>query len=338
MHEPGPGASETVVVITGASSGIGRDTALRYASLRARLVLAARSQDALQTVANDCLTAGAAAVLVQVTDIAESDQVQRLFDAAISRFGQFDIVVQCAAITAFGRFEDVPVAVFDSIVRTNLLGSANVARCALVHFQAAGQGHLVLIGSLLGTAAAPYQSAYVVSKFGLNGLVRLLRQENRHHRGIRVHGVYPGPVDTPVYGTAANYFGRAPRVPPTAVSPETIVARIVRVTERQRSSERQVGWMNRPAILAYRLIPSLYDAAISPFLRAVAFTAGPTETTSGNVYVASATELAPHAAERSTPTIEARRAVEVGSAAPAFDAEVQQSGAEARSEDTRQSG
>ncbi|TPG35654.1 SDR family NAD(P)-dependent oxidoreductase [Mycolicibacterium hodleri] len=285
MHEPGPGRSETVVV-TGASSGIGRDTALRYASRHARLVLASRSRETLQTVANECLAAGAAAVLVQATDIAESDQVQRLFDTATARFGQLDIVIQCAAITAFSRFEDLPVAVFDSIVRTNLLGSANVARCALVHFQGTGTGHLVLIGSLLGTAAAPYQSAYVVSKFGLNGLVRLLRQENQHHRGIRVHGVYPGPVDTPVYQTAANYFGRAPRVPPTAVSPETIVAKIVRATGRRRSSERQVGWMNRPAILAYRLIPSLYDAAIGPFLRAVAFTSGPTESNSGNVYTA----------------------------------------------------
>jgi hypothetical protein len=91
-------------------------------------------------------------------------------------------------------------------------------------------------------------------------------------------------VDTPVFGTAGNYFGRTPRVPPTAVAPGTIVASIVRATGRSKSSERQVGWMNRPAIAAYHLIPSVYDALIGPFLRAVAFTSGPSDSTDGNVF------------------------------------------------------
>lgn len=283
MDEMEADASQ-VVVVTGASSGIGKETALRYAGRHAHLALASRSEESLQRVADECRKTGAAEVIVQATDIADAVQVQQLFDTAVARFGRVDVAAQCAAITAFGRFEDLPVDVFDEVVRTNLLGSANVARSALTHFQANGTGHLVLVGSLLGTMAAPYQSAYVVSKFALNGLVRLLRQENRHHAGIRVHGVYPGPVDTPVYGTAGNYFGRAPRVPPTAVAPATIVAAIVRATDRQRSSERQVGWMNRPAIVAYHLIPSIFDAVIGPFLRAVAFTSGPSESTAGNVF------------------------------------------------------
>ncbi len=275
-----------VVVLTGASSGIGRDTALRYAARNARLALASRSEESLRLVAAECREAGAAEVIIRSTDIADAAAVQKLFDTAITRFGRIDIAIQCAAITAFGRFEDLPVDVFDGIVRTNLLGAANVARSALIHFRESGTGHLVLIGSLLGTTAAPYQSAYVVSKFALNGLVRLLRQENRHLPGIKVHGVYPGPVDTPVYGTAGNYFGRTPRVPPTAVGPGSVVSAIVRATGRRRSSERQVGWFNRPAILAYRLMPSVFDAAIGAFLRATAFEADATESTPGNVFKA----------------------------------------------------
>lgn len=284
MNDLGATTISEMVVVTGASSGIGRETALRYAGRHARLALAARSEETLQQVAEDCRAAGAAEVLVHATDIADAAQVQSLFDTAIARFGRVDIVVQCAAITAFGRFEDLPADVFDKVVRTNLFGSANVARCALVHFQARGAGHLVLIGSLLGVTAVPYQSAYVVSKFALHGMVRLLRQENRHSPGIKVHGVYPGPVDTPVFGAAGNYFGRTPRVPPTAVAPGTVVAAIVRATGRQQSSERQVGWMNRPAIVAYHLIPSIFDALIGPFLRAVAFTSGPSDSTDGNVF------------------------------------------------------
>lgn len=273
-----------MVVVTGASSGIGRATALSYAGRQARLALAARSGDVLQLVAQECLSAGAAEVLVCTTDISDADQVQRLFDMTVARFGRVDVAVQCAAITAFGRFEDLPTAVFDGVVRTNILGAANVARSALTHFRERGSGHLVLIGSLLGMTAVPYQSAYVVSKFALTGLVRLLRQENRHLPGIRVHGVYPGPVSTPVYNTAGNYYGRAPRVAPTAVAPATIVAAIVRATDRPRSSERQVGWMNRPVIVAYHVIPAIFDAVIGPLLRAVTFSSVPTQATAGNVF------------------------------------------------------
>lgn len=284
MNQSEPSDVSQIVVVTGASSGIGRETAIRYAGRGATVVLAARSEDTLEEVAVECRAAGAAAVVVQPTDIADAGQVQRLFDVAIAEFGRVDVAAQCAAITAFGRFEDLPVDVFDGIVRTNLLGAANVARAAIVHFQSAGTGHLVLVGSLLGRTAVPFQSAYVVSKFALRGLVRVLRQENRRFPGIKVHGIYPGPVDTPVYATAGNYFGRAPRVPPTAVSPGTIVGAIVRATDGRRSSEREVGWMNRPAIFAYAVLPSLFDAVIGPFLKVVAFTSGPIESTAGNVF------------------------------------------------------
>lgn len=271
-----------VVVVTGASSGIGEETALRYAGHGARLALAARNKDALHHVADKCRAAGAADVLVHTADIAVCEEVEAVFDEAADRFGRIDIVVQSAAITAFGRFEDVPAEVFDNIVRTNIIGSANVARCALNHFRHTGTGHLVLIGSLLGTVAVPYQSPYVATKFATAGLVRSLRQENRHLNGIRIHGVYPGPVETPVYRTASNFYGRSPRVPPTAVKPSTVVSAIVRATDRQRSSERQVGVANRPAIAMYRMLPGLFDTLVGPFLRAVAFTREPTEPTAGN--------------------------------------------------------
>lgn len=266
------GDTGQVVVITGASSGIGREVALQYARRRARLVLASRSEDSLREVAEECSGAGAADVLVQATDIAECDDVQKLFDVAVTTFGRVDVTVQSAAITAFGRFEDVPADVFEAIIRTNLLGSANVARGALTHYQQRGTGHLILVGSLLGAVAVPYQSAYVASKFALCGLVRSLRQENRNLPGVRVHGVYPGPVDTPVYGTAENYLGQTPRVPPTADTAATIAKAIVRASDRKKSTERQIGWFNLPAIAAYHLLPRAFDAVIGPLVRATTFT------------------------------------------------------------------
>jgi short-subunit dehydrogenase len=279
---PGP-----VVVVVGASSGIGKETALAYARRHARLALASRSEEALERVAAECRRAGAADVVVRSTDIGEAHQVQSLFDLAEARFGRVDVAAQCAAVTAFGRFEDLPVDVFDAVVRTNLLGAVNVARSALRVFHARGAGHLVVVGSLLGVMAAPYQSAYVVSKFAISGLVRALRQENRHLAGVRIHGVYPGPVDTPVYGTAGNYFDRTPRVPPTADAPAVIAAAIVRATDRSRSSERHIGVVNRPAILAYRLLPRLFDAVIGPVLQATSFSGSRPARCAGNTLGAS---------------------------------------------------
>ncbi|MBX7449375.1 SDR family NAD(P)-dependent oxidoreductase [Mycolicibacterium sp. 3033] len=281
--------STKVVVITGASSGIGRATALRYSGRGARLVLAARSERDLHDVAEQCRRSGAGGVLVAPTDIADAGQVQKTFDRAIETFGGVDVAAQCAAITAFGRFEDIPTEVFDAIITTNLIGAANVARCALAHFHCRGRGQLVLVGSLLGVTAVPYQSAYVASKFALRGLVRSLRQENRHLPGVRVHGIYPGPVDTPVYASAANFLHRqSPRVPPTSDAPGTIAAAIVRAAEKSTSTERQVGWSNRPAIATYLMTPFLFDAVIGPLVRRIMFTPDatpdPRAPSTGNVF------------------------------------------------------
>lgn len=280
--------SDKVVVITGASSGIGRETALQYAARGARLVLAARSERDLQDVAERCRRAGAGGVVVAPTDIADADQVRRTFDLAIETYGGVDVAAQCAAITAFGRFEDVPTEVFDAVIATNLLGAANVARCALSHFQPRGRGQLVLVGSLLGVTAVPYQSAYVAGKFALCGLVRALRQENRHLPGVRVHGIYPGPVDTPVYASAANFLDQqSPRVPPASDAPGTIAAAIIRAAEKSTSTERQVGWFNRPAIATYRIVPFLFDAVVGPLVRRVMFTPESESskgTSAGNVF------------------------------------------------------
>ena len=291
IQSPGDTSSE-VVVVTGASSGIGKETALLFAGRHARLSLGSRSEDALERVAGDCRKAGAGDVVIQSTDIAEADQVQELFDVTLARFGRIDIVAQCAALTAFGRFEDLPVDVFDTVVRTNLLGAANVARSALTHFRERGRGHLVLLGSLLGQAAMPYQSAYVVSKFGVHGMVRALRQEHSHLRGVKVHGIYPGPVNTEMSANAGNYFGRTARVPPTAVGAATVAAAIVRATTRGHSTERHVGWFNRPMVVAYRLVPSIFDAVAGRLTRALIFTGKAIEITEGNVSKALAAEPA----------------------------------------------
>ena len=112
-----------VVLIAGASSGIGLQTALCYAERGARLVLAARSLGALQDAEDQCLQAGAAATLVVVTDVVEPARVDTMLEEAVARFGQIDVAVGCVGVAAFGRFEDVPADVFEAVVRTNWLSA-----------------------------------------------------------------------------------------------------------------------------------------------------------------------------------------------------------------------
>ncbi len=271
------------VLITGASSGIGRATALRYAARGCQLILAARGLDALQAAASECFEAGAAGVLIQPTDISERTQVEELFGVATARFGEIDVVVQNAAVAAFGRFTEVPADIFDMVIRTNVLGAANVARCALSHFCLRGQGQLVIVGSVLGHAAVPYMGAYVTGKFAITALIRILRQEIREMPGIVVHGIYPGAVDTPVYPLAANYFGRLAKVLPVNDSPAAVARAVVEAADSGRPSERQVGWTNYPMLAGYRLLPRVFDVLVSPLMKAGSFAREALPPTSGNV-------------------------------------------------------
>ena len=205
MTTPATGAR--VVLITGASSGIGRATALAFARQGTRLVLAARPSASLTEVSAQCVTEGGSAIAVP-TDTADAGAVDALFQAAVEAYGRVDAVVHSAAVVAYGRFDEVPVDVFDRVMQTNLIGTANVARAALRLFRIQQGGSLVVVGSLLGKIAVPYMSSYVTSKWALHGLVRVLQIEAKHTPGISVSMVWPGSVNTPAYAQAANYAGR----------------------------------------------------------------------------------------------------------------------------------
>jgi NAD(P)-dependent dehydrogenase (short-subunit alcohol dehydrogenase family) len=273
------------VLITGASSGIGRATAQRFARRGARLVLVARSAAGLRDAEAECLEAGARDVLCCPADIGERAEVQAAFAAAVDRFGTLDAVIQNAGIAVFGRFADVPADVFDTIIRTDVIGAANVARAALEHFTPVGRGHLVIVGSLLGHTAVPYMGPYVMSKFAITALIRMLRQEVKDTKGvndIHVHGIYPGAVDTPIYPLSANYFGRRAHVLPFNDAADKQARAIVAAIDSGRPSERQVGILNVPMLIGYRLLPRVFDTIVGPLIRMAAFARDVQPPTPGN--------------------------------------------------------
>jgi short-subunit dehydrogenase len=252
---------DAVVLITGASSGIGRATALAFAAEGARLVLASRSQEALAEVEHDCRARGGQ-VLVVPTDIADPAAVERLARLAVQRFGQIDVWVEAVAVGIAGPLGSESVDEIRRLVDTNVFGIALCARAALATFQAQGHGTLVLLGSLLSVFPNPLVPLYSMTKFAIRGLALNLQQAVARHPRIRVCLVLPGPVDTPFFERAANHSGRQLRAIPPAYAPERLAATILACARRPR---RQVttGVLSHLALSAHRMAPRVTESLVA---------------------------------------------------------------------------
>ena len=276
-------AGSRVVVVTGASSGIGLATALRLAGRGDRLVLSSRSLEALHRAEDACRDAGAAGTLVVPADVADDDAVETVLAEALDRFGRVDAWVTTAAVVAYGRFEDVPADVFRKVIETNTVGTANVARTALRHFRSVGSGTLVLTGSLLGEITTPFMSSYVTSKWAVRGLGRLLDIENRDVKDVRVCVVSPGPVDTPVYAQAASYAGRIGRPPPPIDKADKVAAAIEGCLDNPKARV-SVGPANGLVRLGFSAMPWAFDRLVTPLMRLTGLSRQHTAPTDGNVF------------------------------------------------------
>jgi NAD(P)-dependent dehydrogenase (short-subunit alcohol dehydrogenase family) len=279
---PDTGAPPTVLV-TGASSGIGRATALEAAGRRARLVLVARGTGPLEEAAQEARAAGATEVVVCPADVNDADAIGAVVGATVDRFGRLDAVVHAAQVMAYGRIEDLPREVYETVVDTATHGTANVARVVLPVFRRQGAGHLVVVNSLLGSVTAPLMGAYVTGKWGQLGLARVLQQETRDAPGVEVSIIQPGGVDTPIYFQAASWAGSTGRPPPPVYSAERLGRRVVALLDRPRR-QVQAGIFNPLITAGFRLAPAVFDFLVGPLLQRMAIANDDAPPTEGNVF------------------------------------------------------
>jgi NAD(P)-dependent dehydrogenase (short-subunit alcohol dehydrogenase family) len=262
-------ADARVLVVTGASSGIGRATALRAAERGDHLVLVARGPGALEEVGRECRASGAASVLAVPADIGDDAAVAACVDQVIQLHGRLDGVVHSAGVVAYGRTEDVPPEVFDGVLRTNLIGSVNIARHVIPVLREQRAGTLVLLGSVIGHIGVPSMSPYVLSKWGVRALARQLQLENRDLRDVHIAYVSPGGVDTPIYEQAANYDGFVGRPPPPVASPDRVARAALRSLEHPRK-RTQVNASNYVIQFGFSAFPGLFDLLVGPLFHIAA--------------------------------------------------------------------
>jgi len=221
---------EQVIVILGASSGIGLATARLAAGRGARLVLASRSPHALDRLAAELDGTGRRVVTV-TADVSHEDDVRRVADAALRHFGGFDTWINNAAVSAYGTCLDVSLADMRRIIDTNLFGVVHGSRIACAHLRRTG-GALINIGSIVSDRAVPLQGMYSASKHAIKAWTDALRAELQYERApVSVTLIKPSAIDTPYAEHARNYLPDQPTHSPPVYTPRAVARAILYAAE-----------------------------------------------------------------------------------------------------------
>ena len=246
-----------VLVITGATSGIGLCTARIAAKRGARLVLAARNEVALQKLTSEINVSGGNAVYV-AADVGSEGDIKKIAAEALNKFGNFDTWINNAGVSIYGKLEEVPIEDFRQLFETNFWGVVYGSLVAARNLKIEG-GALINVGSTLSDRAIPLQGMYCASKHAVKGFTDALRMElEAENAPVSVTLIKPAAIDTPYKEHAKNYMDSKPENPPPVYAPETVAEAILHCAENP-VRDVFIGGAGKAASMAGHYAPRLTD-------------------------------------------------------------------------------
>ena len=255
-----PPLSEQVVVVTGASSGIGRETARMLGAAGAAVVLAARNDEGLREIKDEIEASGGRAITV-VTDVSDWYQVEQLAYHSMNWMGRIDTWVNNAGIAVYGDFDQNTPEELRRVVEVNLLGEMYGAKAALLHMKARGEGAIINVSSVVARKSVPLLASYCAAKRGVTGFTESLRLElQKDFPNIHVIEVLPASINTPFFEHARSRLeGQAtPRPIPPVYQPQVVARAILRACEHPQR-EIFAGGAGKGLDLGGRWAPGLLD-------------------------------------------------------------------------------
>jgi NADP-dependent 3-hydroxy acid dehydrogenase YdfG len=249
---------DKVVVVTGASSGVGRAIARSAGASGAKVALIARGTEGLEAAAREIDEMGGKSLVLPL-ELADASAVDAAAERVVSSWGQIDVWVNDAMVSVFSPISAMTAAEYRRVMEVNYLGTVHGTLAALRHMRSRNSGVIVQIGSALAYRSIPLQSAYCASKAAIRGFTDSLRCELAHEKsGIKVTMLQLPAVNTPQFGVVRNKLGKhAHPVPPT-YQPEVIAQAFLYAIEHP-SRELWIGWTTIKGILGQRIIPGLLD-------------------------------------------------------------------------------
>lgn len=248
--------SGKVVVITGASRGIGKETALAFARKKATVVLASRDEKKMREVAGEIQKLGSQSLAIP-TDVSVESSCRNLIERTMAAYGRIDVLVNNAGYGHYASVERLNMDDLEAIFRTNLFGSLWCIQAVLPHMKARRTGHIVNVSTVIAERSVPYMSAYCMTKFAMNAMDESLRLEVRKH-GIDVSLVCPGLTKTDFQTNAGKVDFKAPVDNAKGMSPQKVGQKILEAVETRR---RRV-YLTTPGkliVLLQRIWPGLVD-------------------------------------------------------------------------------
>lgn len=252
---------EQVVAVVGASSGIGRETALQFAHRGAKVVVSARSESGLKSLVDEIQQQGGEAVAI-VADVTDFEQVKAIADKAVEVYGRLDTWVHAAATGVLATFDKITPEEFKQVIDVNLTGQAYGAMAALPHLKREGRGALIHISSVEARRSIPYQSPYSASKHGVEGMLDALRLELKHEGWpISVTNIMPSVINTPYYNKVRTKLGVKPTGVPPYYEPSLVAEAILYVAENP-TRDFIVGDVGKVIDIIQRISPALADSIL----------------------------------------------------------------------------